>query len=139
MDDSPRIFGIPIEVAFAGFALLVAVNLVFLDIFLVASPEKIDSAASVVIQSNQPATAGRCCPAACLNENSELSTACCRSKSYRNNHSAPTRTPAKTASAVREFFVPFGSGSGMAPTGRMFRDFWLQSIRQITDKPHSHV
>jgi len=106
----PTIFGIPIGYAIAVFMLLVAVNLIFLDIFLVASPKKSEQAASVVIQSNQPA-AEEACPAACLTKIQELATP---AAALQGEEAVPTatRAPTKAASPVSEFFIPFGSGSG---------------------------
>jgi hypothetical protein len=115
MDYSPKIFGVPIEVAFACFALLAAVNLVFLDIFLITSPKKTESAASVIVQSNQSAQAGESCPGACLTKIRELvaTSAASITAISTSMTPAPTPKPAKAATnPVTEFFIPFGSGSG---------------------------
>ena len=114
MDYSPKIFGVPIEVAFACFALLAAVNLVFLDIFLITSPKKTESAASVIVQSDQSAPAGESCPAACLAKIQEMAaSAAAVTEQSTSTNPTPTPKPAKAATnPVTEFFVPFGSGSG---------------------------
>jgi hypothetical protein len=113
MDYSPKIFGVPIEVAFSCFALLAAVNLVFLDIFLITSPKKSESAASVIVRSDQSAPAGESCPAACLAKIQEMATSAAAIAQSTSTTPTPTLAPTKAATnPVTEFFVPFGSGSG---------------------------
>lgn len=114
MDDSPKIFGVPIEVAFACFALLAAINLIFLDIFLISSPKKGNDAASVIVQSDQSTPTTDTCPTACLNKIQELATSTATVAIQSTSTPSPTHIPAKTTSTVSEFFVPFGAGSGDA-------------------------
>jgi hypothetical protein len=112
VDYSPKIFGIPIEIAFAMFSLLVAVNLVFLDVVIMGKRSE-TGAASVIIQSN-PSTVAAACPSACLSKIQELATSPATLVTQLSPSNTPTSTPVptKAPSTASELFVPFGSGSG---------------------------
>ncbi|OGG30525.1 hypothetical protein A3A63_04440 [Candidatus Gottesmanbacteria bacterium RIFCSPLOWO2_01_FULL_46_9] len=114
MDESPfshshSVLGIPLEFAFAVFALLVSVNMLYLDILVFGEISKRNEAPNAItIQPTPDPTADQSCPQACLTKIQEVSV---------NDGVIPTITPPKKplsniASAVKEFFVPFGSGSG---------------------------
>jgi hypothetical protein len=112
VDYSPKILGIPIEIAFAMFSLLVAVNLVFLDIFVIGRRAE-NGAASVIVQSGTSIPAGGSCPDACLSKIREIAaTSSTGIATGTISTPTPATIPTKAASTVSEFFVPFGSGSG---------------------------
>jgi hypothetical protein len=114
MDDlSPKLFGIPVGYALAAFALLVAINLVFLDLFLIISPKSYDSAASVTVQTVSPSPSDEPCPAACLATIQEfVHTTSSSSVLQTTLTPTPTQKPSGIAPTTTELFIPFGSGSG---------------------------
>jgi len=95
-------------------AFLVLLNLLFLDFLIFRSPktEIIEKTISMPIISN-------ICPASCLSEidNATKSAALLVGDTAKPTPTSttvpptPTQTQTQTSSSVKEFFVPFGSGS----------------------------
>jgi len=111
---SPSMLGIPVEIAFAIFALLVAVNLAYLDILIIHLLNKTNEAPNVAVQSVTSLQKDLSCPQSCLSAMQNLSTTSAQSITTTNAPQTAVSPPRVQASAVREFFVPFGSGSGAA-------------------------
>jgi hypothetical protein len=115
MDESPfshshNVLGVPLEFAFAVFALLVSVNMLYLDILVfseLGKRKETPAASSIVIQPT-PAATDLTCPQSCLTKIQELSA----STNVPKAAVPPVKPPSNTASAVKEYFIPFGSGSG---------------------------
>ena len=98
------------QTIFRTFAFLVLINLLFLDslLFKGQKTEIIEKTVSIPVVLNA-------CPASCL---SEISKATKGATLTIKSTSTPTPTPTvkpvsqtQTSSSVKEFFVPFGTGS----------------------------
>lgn len=101
-----------LQTIFRTFAFLVLINLIFLDVFLFKD-KKIE-----IIEKTVPAPfVSNSCPASCLSEISNATkTAILSIKPTSTSTPIPTVKPGsqvqtQTSSSVKEFFVPFGTGS----------------------------
>jgi hypothetical protein len=108
---SPTVLGIPVEVAFSIFALLVAVNLAYLDVLIIQLLNKTKEASSTTVQSAVIPPKDSSCPESCMAQFQNIVTPSAQLSITTSVQKpvAPSRTPAST---VREFFVPFGAGNG---------------------------
>lgn len=123
--DRPLILGIPVEIAFAMFALLAGINIIFLDIVVARELRNPIEPAAVTVTSESPASPARLaeseraggsalpetsCPAACLS----LIASQPSTPSAQQPVQSSLQPTASSVSSVKEFFVPFGSSSGSA-------------------------
>ena len=113
IDHRHTVLGMPLDFAFAILALFVTINLLYLDIVVVNRLNTPQEASSITVQSvsNKP-TDGQC-PQACLTKIQEITPA--SPTASITSTPQPSQAPKNPSiPSVKEFFIPFGSGSGIA-------------------------
>jgi hypothetical protein len=109
---SPTILGIPVEVAFSIFALLVAVNLAYLDVLIIQLLNNTHETPNASVQSVASLAKDAYCPDACIAQIQNLATASVQLVSSPPPPQTSVTSTRIPVSVVREFFVPFGTGQG---------------------------